>query len=79
MLCSTTEKTSFTELSDKDTAADASDSTDLDNHNHTDLHRGQSTLRLELLDVQCRGNLWQDRPCLCPLLVSGVKRPNQRS
>ena len=40
---------------------------------------GQSILRLELLDVQCRGNLWQERPCLCPLLVSGVKRPNQRS
>ena len=40
---------------------------------------GQSILRLELLDVQCRGNLWQDLPCLCPLLISGVKRPNQRS
>ena len=35
---------------------------------------GQSILRLELLDVQCRGNLWQDLPCLCPLLISGVKR-----
>ena len=43
------------------------------------IHHGQSILRLELLDVQCRGNLWQDLPCLCPLLVSGEKRPNQRS